>query len=148
MVTYIGLSMNIGQLFGDIYFNSLLSGLMELPVYILLGFFLGRCGRKPTLLASYSTVLLGCLLGIPFLYTEGRCTAHPGCDVGPTRYSRAASCRACCSCVRLTAASFINVGIILMSQSYAIVEGNIPRYMIYEVYCIYSHEQLLKFLFV
>jgi len=55
---YFGVSMNINQLFGDVYLNMLLSVVCEIPMVLLVWYILERYGRKP----SFFTMLVGILV--------------------------------------------------------------------------------------
>ena len=75
-LAYVGLMLNTGSLFGSIYLNMALGGLLEILGYIAAEYLMGRkwLGRRFVLSAAFILcgVALLCTLAVP----EGKQTAH------------------------------------------------------------------------
>lgn len=68
---FFGVTLNIDQLFGDVYLNVLVAVLTEFPAYLLLWPGLTLLGRKPTLMIYMALMAFLSALGIGFSYLEG-----------------------------------------------------------------------------
>ncbi|XP_064652869.1 organic cation transporter protein-like isoform X2 [Lineus longissimus] len=69
-LVYYGLSLSAGSLGGSIYFNTFLSGAVELPAYVVLIFTMDRFGRRKSIIASMLIGGIACLACCPILDNE------------------------------------------------------------------------------
>ena len=70
---FYGLSLNSGRLAGDVFLNTFLLSVVEVPANLLCLFLLDRIGRRNTVgggMLTAAALTLGC---IPFLIFEGDC---------------------------------------------------------------------------
>ena len=70
-LVYYGLSLNTGSLSGNIFWNSFISGAVEVPANIICIFTMMYLGRKPTLVGAFLIAGVSSFLCIPFLEDEG-----------------------------------------------------------------------------
>lgn len=63
-ITYLGVSLNTGNLHGDAFLNCFLSALVEIPAYVLSWIFFRRCSRRVTV---FSTL---CMAGVFLLFIQ------------------------------------------------------------------------------
>lgn len=68
---FFGVTLNIDQLFGDVYLNVLVAVLTEFPAYLLLWPGLTLLGRKPTLMIYMGLMAFLSALGIGLSYLQG-----------------------------------------------------------------------------
>lgn len=61
---FYGISLNIDQLFGDVYCNVLVSILLEFPAYLILWLSLNKFGRKPSVTICMSGITVLCITAI------------------------------------------------------------------------------------
>lgn len=61
---FYGISLNIDQLFGDVYMNVFVSILTEFPAYLVLWWALTHIGRKPSVTVCLSAITLLCVTAI------------------------------------------------------------------------------------
>ncbi|XP_017782628.1 PREDICTED: organic cation transporter protein-like isoform X2 [Nicrophorus vespilloides] len=67
-LVYYGLVLNVGNIGGDLYVNSILSGLVEVPAIAISILFLLKCGRKWPLALTMKFAGIACLLTVPIPY--------------------------------------------------------------------------------
>ncbi|RUS76025.1 hypothetical protein EGW08_016203 [Elysia chlorotica] len=75
-LTYYGLSLNVGHLFGNIHLNFLLSGIFELIGFAMVVLLLSRMGRKKMYCLSLMLAGLGCLLTVIPVLLGGAWSVH------------------------------------------------------------------------
>ena len=68
---YYGLSLNTGSLSGNIFWNSFISGAVEIPANLICIFTMMYLGRKPTLVGAFLIGGVSIFLCIPFLGDDG-----------------------------------------------------------------------------
>ena len=72
-LTYYGLSLNVGHLFGNIHLNFCLSGIFELIGFAMVVLLLSRVGRKKIYCYSLIVGGMGCLLTVIPVLIGGEC---------------------------------------------------------------------------
>jgi len=68
---YYGLSLGVSLLKGSLFFNTFLTGVVELPAYVLSCVALNKIGRRWPTIVTFIGGGLMCCLATPFLLTEG-----------------------------------------------------------------------------
>ena len=72
LLIYIGLSLSLGDLTGNIYLNVFLSGATEIPAVIIVNFLIQRLGRKPVLVAILLGAGILAATSVPFQTKKGK----------------------------------------------------------------------------
>ncbi len=69
---YLAITLNLSELFGNVYFNTALSGIIELPVLFLCFFLFKWFGRKLPVIGTLMAVGICCWVSVPFELVPGR----------------------------------------------------------------------------
>ena len=72
MYLILGISLNLSNLFGDIYINITINSAVEIPAYVLLYFSLEKIGRRNTFIGTFSLASVFCGLAMILLVIRGQ----------------------------------------------------------------------------
>ena len=68
----LGISLNLSNLFGDVYINITINSALEIPAYVLLYFSLEKIGRRNTFIGTFSLTSAFCGLAMILLVIGGQ----------------------------------------------------------------------------